>query len=83
MFVYSAKCKRPNICFTGKGYCCNSCKLGKTCESKGGDSKGGDWRAVDAKGGDITSSLISKIPYELHLLIQVLKNIAIVDQILI
>ena len=62
MFVYSAKCKRPNICFTGKGYCCNSCKLGKTCESKGGD-----WRAVDAKGGDITSSLISKIPYELHL----------------
>ena len=24
-------------------------------------------RAVDAVGGDITSSLISKIPYELHL----------------
>ena len=68
MFVYSAKCKRPNICFTGKGYCCNSCKLGKTCESKG---------------GDITSSLISKIPYELHFVIQVLENIAIVDQILI
>ena len=62
MFVYSAKCKRPNICFTGKGYCCNSCKLGKTCESKGGDRL-----AVDSKGGDITSSLISKIPYELHL----------------
>ena len=55
-FVYSPKCKRPNICFNEKehvgGYCCNNCRLGKKC---------------DTKGGDITSSLISKIPYELHL----------------
>ena len=68
MFVYSAKCKRPNICFSGKGYCCNSCKLGKTCESQG---------------GDITSSLFPKYHMNYTYVIQVLKNIAIVDQILI
>jgi len=70
--------QRPNICFGG-GYCCDNCRLGRECDSKGGDrlvvddkggecdAKGGDCRSVDAKGGDITSSLISKIPYELHL----------------
>ena len=50
--VYSKKCQRPNICF-GAGYCCDSCRLGKECETKG---------------GDITSSFISKIPYELHMI---------------
>ena len=34
------------------------------------------------KGGDITSSIISKIPYELHLRDTSFKNIAIVDQTL-